>query len=181
MKSEQIKWDDLTAPFEAKWRIQSTKSGKAVCIPYVDARQVQQRLDDIMGQGNWQNNFDPSTGLATIGLLIDDEWIFKSDIGTDTQVEAIKGRASDAFKRAAVLWGIGRHLYSTGSKTLETNGKQALTAKGEVLWTGDQLTQYLNGISTGRGLIAQLWRACPELQKNEQFVGAMTVLKEVVR
>lgn len=29
----------------------------------------------------------------------------------ETQVEGEKGKFSDAFKRAAVLWGVGRYLY----------------------------------------------------------------------
>ena len=29
----------------------------------------------------------------------------------ETQVEGEKGRYSDAFKRAAVLWGVARYLY----------------------------------------------------------------------
>ena len=39
------------------------------------------------------------------------EWITKWDGADDTHVEATKGGLSDAEKRAAVKWGIGRYLY----------------------------------------------------------------------
>lgn len=41
------------------------------------------------------------------------EWITKEDVGELSNVAANKGRASDAFKRAATNWGIGRELYSS--------------------------------------------------------------------
>jgi hypothetical protein len=43
----------------------------------------------------------------------------------DTHVEAEKGKCSDAFKRAAVVWGIGRYLYglSTPRVQIDQYGK----------------------------------------------------------
>lgn len=37
----------------------------------------------------------------------------KQDVGTESNTEAVKGESSDSFKRAAVLWGIGRELYTS--------------------------------------------------------------------
>ena len=47
-----------------------------------------------------------------IGINIDGEWLWKEDCGEETQVEAAKGEASDAMKRAGFAWGIGRKLYT---------------------------------------------------------------------
>jgi hypothetical protein len=38
-------------------------------------------------------------------------WISRCDGADDTNIEGAKGGLSDAFKRAAVKFGIGRYLY----------------------------------------------------------------------
>jgi hypothetical protein len=50
---------------------------------------------------------------AGIGIRDADtgEWIWKYDGADDTEFQATKGGLSDAFKRAAVKWGVGRYLY----------------------------------------------------------------------
>lgn len=113
-----FKLEDLSAPFERdviSWRAQSvTKDGtKAMALAYIDARDVMKRLDSVCGPMNWQDRY-PHAGqktIAEIGIRLDGEWIWKSDGAGDTDVEAEKGAISDAFKRAAVKWGIGRYLY----------------------------------------------------------------------
>jgi len=176
----KIDLKQFTAPITPKWRVQSTKNNKAICVPYLDARAVQQRLDDVCGTENWQNTYDPETGSASIGILINDDWIWKSDVGVDSSVEKIKGKASDAFKRAAVLWGIGRDLYNKGTKVLDADGKNAATKQGQKLWTGDQLSNYINGLSESKAMLAQIWRANKGLQENEEFKNAMQTLKNLV-
>jgi hypothetical protein len=42
---------------------------------------------------------------------VTEEWIWKQDVGTESNTEKEKGQASDAFKRACFNWGIGRELY----------------------------------------------------------------------
>ena len=51
------------------------------------------------------------------------EWIWKSDTGSSGGFEEEKSLASDAFKRAAVSWGIGRELYSVPSIHVDLNAK----------------------------------------------------------
>ena len=114
--------EKLKSPFTPKWRVQSAKNGKAICVPYLDARQVQTRFDEVCTPEKWQNTYDPETGAAGIAILIESDWIWKTDVGTESNVEKIKGRASDAFKRAAVLWGVGRDLYERGTKVLKAEG-----------------------------------------------------------
>lgn len=98
------------------WRAQSvTKDGtKAMALAYIDARDVMDRLDAVCGPHGWSNSFvETAKGriVCTISLKVGDEWVSKSDGAGDTDVEGEKGALSDAFKRCAVQWGIGRYLY----------------------------------------------------------------------
>lgn len=99
-----------------KWRVQSIKDygeGFAICVPYIDSRDVQKRLDDVCGIADWQSRYKEVKGnlFCEIGIFIDSEWIWKSDVGTESNIEKTKGESSDSFKRAAVMWGVGRFLY----------------------------------------------------------------------
>lgn len=117
----------LSEPFNPQdihWRVGSTnkrsrqkqdknaKATKGIALAYVDARDVMNRLDDVLGPENWQDIYDHTEPyICRIGIKIDGEWVWKSNGAGDTRVEAEKGAMSDAFKRAAVMWGIGRYLY----------------------------------------------------------------------
>lgn len=115
----------LKAPFPANkisWRVGATseRDGVMTGIPfaYIDARDVMERLDNVCGQGGWQAAY-PFPGCCSIGIrtayhdtkntVI--EWVWKANGAGETDIEAAKGQYSDAFKRAAVLWGIGQYLY----------------------------------------------------------------------
>lgn len=98
------------------------KNGVPLELDYVTARYVQQRLDDVVGPENWRNRFTQCPGGAVecgISIFIwtaDGEekvgvWVEKSDVGVPSTIEPQKGAYSDAFKRAAVHWGIARDLY----------------------------------------------------------------------
>jgi hypothetical protein len=97
------------------WRVGATNSDKdkGIALSYIDARDVMKRLDEIFPM-NWQDKYhcEGNKTFCEIGLKIDGEWQWRSDGAGDTDVEAEKGAISDAFKRAAVKWGIGQYLYS---------------------------------------------------------------------
>jgi hypothetical protein len=98
------------------WRSQKlTQAGnKALALAYLDARDVQDRLDQVCTPAGWRNTITETPRgrvLSTIEILIDGQWVGKCDGAGDTAVEGEKGGISDAFKRSAVLWGIGRYLY----------------------------------------------------------------------
>lgn len=86
-----------------------------MALAYIDARDVMDRLDWVVGPANWQDRY-PFVGCCEIGIKVGGEWLWKSNGAGVTQVEAEKGQYSDAFKRAAVLWGIGRYLYDLPNK-----------------------------------------------------------------
>lgn len=101
------------------WRAQTLmKDGtKALALAYLDARDVMDRLDSVCGSENWQDRyeFSGSRTICYLSIRVNDEWISKADGAGDTDVEAEKGAISDALKRAAVKWGIGRYLYDLGN------------------------------------------------------------------
>lgn len=113
LTEDQI-YQALKAPFDPKlihWRVGATKADKSqgIALAYINARDAMKRLDDVMGL-NWQCRY-PFEGCCEIGLKIEGEWVWRSNGAGETDIEGEKGRYSDAFKRAAVLWGIGRYLY----------------------------------------------------------------------
>lgn len=116
-----MKLGELKVPFPAEdidWRVQSagTTNGKvwAKCLAYMDSRAVYDRLDDVCGPEGWQSKIEHTEGgfIASIGIRVGDEWVWKSDGAQTTDIEAVKGGISGAFKRAATHWGIGRYLYN---------------------------------------------------------------------
>ena len=108
---------------EIEWRVQQcgmTSNGKAwaMIIPYITSRAIMQRLDDVVGAGNWKNEFTVSPCgagyLCGISIKINDEWVTRWD-GAKTEVnggiDPVKSTISSAMKRTGVQWGIGRYLY----------------------------------------------------------------------
>lgn len=115
-------FDGLAAEFPRElvsWRAQSvTKAGdKAMALAYITARDVMERLDAVVGPANWSDTYEvhQNVTICTIAIKTADGWVSKSDGAGDTDVEAEKGRLSDAFKRAAVKWSIARYLYEMDS------------------------------------------------------------------
>ncbi len=109
----------LTRPWERekiKWRVGSLTKDKKRALPlaYVDARSVMERLDTTVGPLNWQDRYEfhDKRTVCYLSLRFGDEWISKADGAGDSDIEGEKGGISDAFKRAAVRWGIGRELYA---------------------------------------------------------------------
>ena len=121
-----MNFNELKKVIPYKWRVQSFSkySATAQCVAYIDARQVMDLLDDVVKPENWQAKFSSHKDnlFCELGIKIGDEWVWKSDCGVESNIEQQKGEASDAFKRAAVHWGIGRFLYSLDIKTVKTSG-----------------------------------------------------------
>ena len=103
----------LTAD-EIECRIAMIKPQGLSLLLYKTARTDANLLDETVGAENWENDFKLIDGVlyGGLGIRIDDRTIWKWDAGTESNTEAEKGRASDAFKRAGFKWGIGRELYT---------------------------------------------------------------------
>lgn len=154
-----IDFERLREPFpasEVRWRLAQTGKGKsgiwAKCLAYLDTRSIQDRLDFVVGPENWKNEFTagPAGGvLCGLSIRVDGEWITKYDVGENTDYEAIKGGVSDAEKRAAVQWGIGRYLYDLKEQWAEIvsmDDRQANYTKdkehGEFRWYPPKLPNW---------------------------------------
>lgn len=120
----------LKRPFPASaisWRAGATnakknggKPNKCIALAYIDARDVMERLDYAFG-ANWQCKYshaDKKT-ICEIQVLINGQWITRSNGAGDSDIEAEKGAISDAFKRAAVMFGVGRYLYNLPNTWVE--------------------------------------------------------------
>lgn len=110
-------------PDRVSWRLGALSSDKkkGIALAYIDARDVQDRLNQVCGP-HWQCEHIPSGErkvTCRIGIKIGDEWIWRSNGAGDTDIEGEKGSYSDSFKRAAVLFGIGRYLYDVASPWVE--------------------------------------------------------------
>jgi hypothetical protein len=157
--------EDLKKEIPFKWRVQSANQYGASCVAYIDSRQVQDLLDEVCGQDGWQCKFEEHKGnlFCHIGIkeyfndkersdkTCLEDWVWKSDCGTESNVEKQKGEASDAFKRAAVMWGIGRFLYSKKIVKLpvkERNGKFIPYSEktGKFVYDADIITQWCNAL-----------------------------------
>lgn len=141
-----IDFQALAAPFPpdaVSWRVGTSnkkkrqketgdnfaKATKGIALAYLDARDVMGRLDDVCGPGGWQNRYSHTAGktVCDIGIKVDDEWVWKADGAGDSDIEAEKGALSDAFKRAAVRWGIGRYLYAVSSPWCDLDEREQIT------------------------------------------------------
>lgn len=149
---EQIH-QELSEPFpheDVEWKVQTVSKDKTrgLAVAYITARAIQNRLDAVVGAQNWKpvfrqwhtvtdrdGNSIPSQ-LCTIQIYDDErhEWLEKTDGAENTDYEPVKGGLSDAMKRAASQWGIGRYLYKmvTPWVDVEFFGKTAVIAKKEL-------------------------------------------------
>lgn len=113
--------DSLTAPFlptEVKFKPQSVKGNRALALAYIDCRVIQDRLDDVLGVHNWMDEYEILTDgsvMCRLKLRLNGEWVVKTDVGSPSEQpdvgDRLKAAFSDALKRAAVKFGIGRYLY----------------------------------------------------------------------
>lgn len=86
---------------------------------YKDSRCDMRILDETFGAMGWRDSYQSINGELFCTIEVWDaeksQWIGKQSNGTPSNMEAEKGRASDAFKRAGFMLGIGRELYTAPS------------------------------------------------------------------
>lgn len=119
---------------EIECRVSRCSEKGAVLLLYKTARTDADLLDETFGPDRWENDFKVVDGTLYGGICVtlnDGDKVWKWDAGTESNTEAEKGRASDAFKRAGFKWGLGRELYSAPfvfipagkCKVVEKNGR----------------------------------------------------------
>lgn len=146
----------LKEPMPYQWRVQSkTKTGKVMCSAYIDARDVMNRLDEVCV---WEVFYREQGDFvsATIRIHTDEGAFDRSDWGNrlenDPQDQmygqAMKSAASDAFKRAAVAWGVGRFIYEIDMVFLPCDQYGSpLDAQGNKIF---DLTKHINNMKSGQ-------------------------------
>ena len=98
----------LAAPFEpseVKWKPAVVRNNRCLAMAYIDARLVQDRLDEVLGLDGWQTeNFQvgPDSVECRLSLRINGEWVTRADVGSiSEQPDAgnrLKAAYSDALK-----------------------------------------------------------------------------------
>jgi hypothetical protein len=111
----------LAAPFEpkeVKFKPQMVKNNRCLAMAYIDARLIQDRLDEVLGVENWEDAYKilpDGSVMCRLRCKLGDRWITKTDVGSPSEQpdlgDRLKAAFSDALKRAAVKFGIGRYLY----------------------------------------------------------------------
>lgn len=106
MKFRNLRADEIDV------RVAQVKTNGCMLLLYKDARCDMRILDESGVQ--WQRKHYECKGnlFCSVGIKIDDEWIWKDDCGAESYSDKEKGEASDSFKRACFNWGIGRELYT---------------------------------------------------------------------
>ena len=134
---------ELKSPFPCEdidWKVQvmNKEKTRGMAVAYLDSRTIQKRLDEVVGAMNWKNEFmlwQDKSQICGIGLYDMERgaWVMKYDGAENTDIEPVKGGLSDSFKRAAVLWGVGRYLYDMESiwVEIEPSGKSYRIKKSE--------------------------------------------------
>ncbi len=117
-------WRRLAEPFpqeEVQWRLEvlSKDRKRALVVPYVDARTVLDRLDQVVGPEGWHDEYQVLADnvreaegkrerVVEVKCRLTVLGVSKEDVG---EGDSLKAAFSDALKRAAVKFGVGRYLY----------------------------------------------------------------------
>jgi hypothetical protein len=128
-----------------------------MCSAYIDARDVMRVLDEHC---QWEVQYKEIGGFifCGIGINMDGNTLWRWDCGARVEDnpqdqmydQAGKSAASDAFKRAAVMWGIGRFLYDLSMVTLPCDQYgNVVDNNGNRVW---DLTNHINN----RGATAKI-------------------------
>jgi len=112
----------LAAPFEPHETKVRSQTGRQ--LNYITARTAMNRLDNVLGPENWWDEYVPSENSVLCRLTIrlpDGATLTKCDAGGYAGMadsgDDDKSGYSDAFKRAAVKFGVARYLYRDGVPT----------------------------------------------------------------
>lgn len=129
----------LAEPFpqnEVKFKPQSVKGNRCMALAYIDARHVMDRLDAVMGLGNWRDEYtilNDGSVQCRLSLRIGGEWVYHEDVGSRSEQpdegDKMKSAFSDSLKRAAVKFGIGRYLYRLGHEWVDYDPQKRQLAR----------------------------------------------------
>jgi hypothetical protein len=140
---KNIDFEGLKKPFNrVRFRPMMCYNSKITLVAYLDSRDVMKRLDDCVGATVWQCDYKEIKNNLFCGIGIGNVW--KWDCGTESNMDKEKGESSDAFKRAAVRWGVGRYLYYLPKLVSEVLPSGEHYIKIQDKGTGKTITGYYN-------------------------------------
>lgn len=126
---------------EIEVRVGIVKKNGISLLLYKDARCDMNILDETFGITGWQRKHELINGalFCTVSIKGENgEWISKQDVGVESYTEAVKGAASDSFKRACFNIGIGRELYKNAPEHRGTAVTKDIfkiwSVEPEVIW-----------------------------------------------
>lgn len=173
---------------------------------YKNARVDMQILDETFGRFGWKRSHELINGRLYCTVSIYDnekgQWVSKQDVGVESNTEAEKGQASDAFKRACFNVGIGRELYTAPkifiSLTKDDVKNSRLSTRFDVRaieYTNNQISylqivdnkgilryeyadknKVIKNVKSSRTLddLTRIFNAHRELQSDNDFISALT-------
>lgn len=121
---------------EIECRVQKCNEKGVSLLLYKTARTDADLLDETVGADKWENDFKLVDGVLYGGIGVDygNGLVWKWDAGTESNTEAEKGRASDAYKRAGFKHGIGRELYSAPFVWIDAQACRKLKQDNKGRW-----------------------------------------------
>lgn len=171
----KMKFPDLKAS-DVECKVKQVSQKGCLLLLYKDARVDMRILDETVGPMDWQRKHEFKNGIlyCSVGIYDQnkDEWVWKEDVGIESNSDPKKGQASDSFKRACFNWGIGRELYSApfiwidaaDVKIDQKNGKSTTRDKFHV-----SMMQVTDGNITGLAIINDRSKKCV-FKMNNSFV-----------
>lgn len=112
-------------------------------VLYVDARTVQNILNETVGPTRWQREHGSNPSFCKVSIWDDEikQWVCKEDAGdsNDFRSPGSKAIASDSFKRACVNWGIAACLYTAPDIWVPIDSINVLTDSANRYYTNDKL------------------------------------------
>jgi hypothetical protein len=117
----------LAEPFRAP-ELKSKPGKGGGTFFYITSRTAMNRLDDVLGPENWWDGYEVGRKSVVCVLTIrlpDGSLLTKRDAGGSAGLsdegDDEKSAYSDAFKRAAVKFGVARHIYRDGVADLQSS------------------------------------------------------------
>lgn len=127
----------LAAPFDPNdvaWKPQAVRQNRALAVAYIDARTVAERLDQVVA-GDWTFDWEEASNGCVKGKLTIRGTI-RCDVGEQgdgPQGKTLKAAVSDALKRSAVQFGVGRYLYRLPAQWVDYDAQHKRLARTPVL------------------------------------------------
>lgn len=161
---------------------------KVGLLLYKDARVDMKILDELFTPLGWKRSHKMIGDRLYCQVEIWDkeknEWVSKEDVGVESNTEAEKGQASDAFKRACFNWGIGRELYTAPKISVTLNQDEFTTGQdGRIkVWATfsvgsigyDKVTRTINSLTIvdRNGVVRYELNPAPEQLQSPSLVEA---------